>query len=293
MSDNPTRFCTNCGAEVSGAGRFCGSCGAPVGEAAANAVEVAFAPPTPRRASHRGLLIAGIAAVAALVVGAIVAATGGGDDAAEPETTTVVTPTTTTVPETTTTSSMTSTLAPTTVPTTMSPPTSAAPLDPQAEFDKLADGLGSIDRSKLSRNSCGTWGMVVLRDRIKFFEWNGTRWQDRSQMLGPDGDTPPLKVTSHDYNGDGQMDYLVQYDGTVYMGHIYGGIFVQYECNWRWADFMTLGGNVTQTLDVLGYDRELDTLTAQDFLPQGGRVPVVVVWDYEMNAFYTIPMGGE
>jgi len=163
----------------------------------------------------------------------------------------------------------------------------AAP-DAQTAIDGLAAMSGSIDSSKLITGACGTWGMLVLSDHVELYEWTGSSWDDRSGYLGDDSVSPPMKVTSADYTGDGLLDYLVTYDGTVGGGRQYGGIFSLQGCSWEWLDFVSLSGEYSEVLDGLAYDRASSELTASDYLPEGGRTEVMLVWDQSVAAFYAV-----
>lgn len=296
MSHQPSRFCSHCGVALGGIGRFCSACGNPIDPTSTPSVVSSLSGPLQRDRRLAVLLIGAATALVALVVGLIFFGTRGQgaatDSVAADSVRSTALPTTTIGVDTTAAPPPTEATAATNVPDTAAPVITAPP-DPQAEFDRLADRLNSKDRSKLSQGSCGLWGMVILSDRVKFYEWNGAVWQDRSPLLGPDDEVPPMIVTSADYNWDGQIDFLVNYDptgnsgGELIGGHIYGGIFAQYECEWLWMDFVMLDGTVTQTMDVLTYDRRSGELSAQDFSPQGGRTTVRLYWDPDNNAFFS------
>lgn len=180
-------------------------------------------------------------------------------------------------------------LGPSPTPTTSSTTTTLVPpavtQDPTEALKALATARGAIDRSKVATGSCGTWAMLVLPDAVQFLNWDGATWLDRSSLLGSRDDAPPLTVTTSDYTGDGYYDFLVRYDGTVFGGHTYGGIFGQLNCEWGWYDIVTLGSGVTQVIDGLSYDRSSLEITAEDYGPSG-RTAVILIWDRHNSAFF-------
>jgi hypothetical protein len=245
------------------------------------------------------MLVASVA-ITALVV-------GGGDGASRAESPPIDTAAAATTiaaapAETTTTASETTIVETTVVATTVAPTTTLADVPPstvaaaaapdiasiQASFEALAHDRGAIDYSHLSEGPCGIYGLVVLHDHLEFYVWTGSDWSNISAVLGADGDTPPLTVTSRDYTDDGVIDFLVSYDGTVYGGRQFGGILYLRGCDWGWADITTMDGEAGQVLDALYYDDSIGLLYGEDILPGGGRTSVVVWYDPSVDSFFTV-----
>jgi hypothetical protein len=155
----------------------------------------------------------------------------------------------------------------------------------QALLRQLAHQSSWLDYSKPSSGPCGTFGLIVLVDRIEFYQWSGGTWADASSLLVANGDTPPITVTSSDYTGDGVIDFLVSYDGTASGGRQFGGVLFVHDCTWGWADILTIGGDVTKGIDALSYDTASGELIAEDFLPEVGLVPITLSYNRDDNRF--------
>lgn len=148
----------------------------------------------------------------------------------------------------------------------------------QIELEKLATTLNAVDYSKISEGDCGKFALIVQKTNIKFYEWKGTSWLDQSELLGEDYEIDPFAVLSADYTGDEVFEFLVSYnkDGQE-GGHEYGGIFMQVDCEWRWAQFIGYS-DVSESLDLLSYDKSTKTLSAWGDGPEG-RADVILTYD--------------
>lgn len=116
---------------------------------------------------------------------------------------------------------------PTTAPTTTVALTTISSDDPGASLAALAGLLGAADHSRVSEGPCGTFALIVESDRITFYEWDGSNWNDQSERLGPDGTSEPFRVTSRDYTGDGVIEFLVEYEALDALGaYRFGSVFL-------------------------------------------------------------------
>jgi hypothetical protein len=165
--------------------------------------------------------------------------------------------------------------------------------EPQAELNALAKSNQAIDYSRISESDCGKFSLVVKKTKVLFFQWKNNTWQDQSNLLGSDSGTEPFLVTTHDYTGDGVRDFLVSYneDGQN-GGHQFGGIFLEINCRWQWAEFVGYGGYVSETLDLLDYDKTTKDLIAWNYGPQG-RADVIVTFNSETNQFETMTLSAD
>lgn len=149
---------------------------------------------------------------------------------------------------------------------------------------QLAKSLGAVDQSRISTGSCGTFALIVQADRITFWEWNGTKWRDRSSLLGSEGQGPGDSVTSGDFTYDGVIDFLVGYNEPRAAHGDYGGVFAERDCNWSWVEIGAAGSGQHE-VDSLSYDAENHQLNAIDYKPEGGRGHVVLRYDADNHFF--------
>jgi hypothetical protein len=193
----------------------------------------------------------------------------------------------------TTTSTTSSSTASTASTTTTQLVVATAQKDPQAELDALAISNQAIDYSRISESDCGKYSLVVKKTEILFFQWKNNTWQDQSNLLGSDSEMEPFLVTTHDYTSDDVRDFLVSYnkDGQN-GGHQFGGVFLEIDCRWQWAEFVGYGGEITETLDLLDYDKTTKDLIAWDYGPQG-RADVIVTFNSQTNQFETMTLSAD
>lgn len=154
----------------------------------------------------------------------------------------------------------------------------------QSELVSLASTLKSVDYSKISESSCGKYSLIVQKDRVRFYQWNGKTWLEQSDLLGQDYESDPFSVLSADYSDDGVLDFLVSYNKDGQQGgHQFGGIFMQVDCEWKWAKFNG-SEDVSESLDLLAYDKSTQVLTAWDYGPEG-RANVSITFNSESKEF--------
>lgn len=156
--------------------------------------------------------------------------------------------------------------------------------DPQLELDVLADNLQAVDYSRISQSKCGSFALVVQKTRVRFFEWKMNSWQDTSELLGMDREIDPYLVTTADYTGDNIYEFLVSYNKDGQQGgHQFGGIFLQINCQWKWAKFKEFY-DTSEAMDLLAYDKSTKELTAWGYGPEG-RADVILTFNPQSNQF--------
>lgn len=108
-------------------------------------------------------------------------------------------------------------------------------------LDELADAVGAIDQSFISRSPCGLYAMVVTADTVNLFLFDGAQWADQSQILGGGRGDRPTGVVTRDFTNDGVLDFLVTYRGeSAGRSRPYGAVFAYpwsegRMCEWGWV----------------------------------------------------------
>ena len=160
--------------------------------------------------------------------------------------------------------------------------------------------MNAIDSSRISQGDCGTFGMLVTKTDLWFYEydWKFHQWVDKSYLLGePLGDLP-IRVTTRDYNWDSVNDFLVAYGDNLDVmssGREYGGIFSyapyatgDLKCKWGWVDLVG-GVGSWKVMDWLMYDDSAEVVRAQDFFEGGGRTSGILTYNMDDHYFYFTP----
>lgn len=109
------------------------------------------------------------------------------------------------------------------------------------EFQTLAKSLGASDYTvEVSHSECGVFAMMIVKNKLSFHSWDGTKWNDRSIDLNNGLGKYPAKVYSRDFTLDGVTDFFVTYADEQRRGRkLYGGYFGfpwggPDRCVWGW-----------------------------------------------------------
>jgi hypothetical protein len=188
--------------------------------------------------------------------------------------------------------------------------TTAAPVkasNPQIELDSLAKKVRATDYSRLSINHDGIFA-VVLRDERRgpaqtvgtftFWRWDGKVWNDVSgsirdrpidiEFFEPGSTYGGATVTSYDFNEDGVVDFLLNFEETqLGMNHSLGAILSSRGGTWHWESIMSLDGEISQAAMSWFYWSDSDRLSVRDFPPESMATDVDVHWDAEREMFIT------
>lgn len=178
--------------------------------------------------------------------------------------------------------------------------TTTIPESPKVAFSKLAKSMKAIDSSRISQGDCGTFGMLVTKSDLWFYEydWKFHQWVDKSYLLGEPLGNLPIRVTTRDYNWDSVNDFLVAYGDNVNVmssGREYGGIFAyapyamgDFKCKWGWVDLVG-GVGSWKVMDWLMYDDSAGVIRAQDFHEGGGRTSGTLTYNMDDHYFSFTP----
>lgn len=158
-------------------------------------------------------------------------------------------------------------------------------------FKELAHAKNFVDYSKQIESPCGVFGLIVLADRIEFFQWRNGSWNDVSELLGPDGNLVPTTVKSYDFTGDGYFDLFVHYDEPNGSAS-YGSMFWQDDCVWGWAPFVDSSGDVTYLYEGLAWDEDRFELHGYSYDVYGNVVEIGAYFDSADSMFVVEQSGG-
>lgn len=94
---------------------------------------------------------------------------------------------------------------------------------------------------------------------MRFFRWTQSAWVEHFDFPNPGNIDPPFVVTTRDYTGDGLLDFLVGFRGTV----PYGGILspTGTTCDWKWLTFTFPEGGNSILVDNLSWSDETMVLS--------------------------------
>ena len=178
-------------------------------------------------------------------------------------------------------------------------------LNPSTELDLLAKRVTAVDYSRLSINHEGIFA-VILRDKragdvytvgtFTLWRWDGKIWNDVSgsikdrpldiEFFEPGSSYGGTKVTSYDYNEDGVIDFLLEFDEKDRgINHSPGAILSSRGGNWHWESLMTLDGTISQAAMSWFYWPDSRRLSIRDFPPDSMATDVTVNWDAERKMF--------
>ncbi len=109
------------------------------------------------------------------------------------------------------------------------------------EFQTYAKSLNASDYTvEVSHSECGVFAMMIVKNKLSFYSWDGVRWNDRSVDLNNGLGNYPDKVYSRDFTLDGVTDFFVTYADEQRRGRkLYGGYFGfpwggPDRCVWGW-----------------------------------------------------------
>jgi hypothetical protein len=181
-------------------------------------------------------------------------------------------------------------------------------MNPQIELDALAKRVDAVDYSRLSINHEGIFA-VILRDKrvggvtsvgtFTFWRWDGKLWNDVSgsivdrpvsiDFFEPRSNFGASVVTSYDFNKDGVIDFLVEFnEKNLGLNHAAGGILSNRGGEWHWESFMFLDGTIAQAGESFMFDTESNILSFRDY-PAGyygyQADSVELYWDSERKMF--------
>lgn len=178
-------------------------------------------------------------------------------------------------------------------------------LNPQTELEDLAKKVKAADYSRLSINHDGIFA-VILRDKrsgavrtvgtFTFWRWDGKLWNDVSgsikdrpvdiEFFEPGADTGSTRVTSYDFNQDGVIDYLLEFDEkNMGMNHSAGAILSNRGGAWHWESVMSLDGSISQSAMSWLYWADSNRLSMRDYPPESLPTDVSVNWDADREMF--------
>jgi hypothetical protein len=184
--------------------------------------------------------------------------------------------------------------------------------NPMLALSDLAQRVKAVDYSRLSINHDGIFA-VILRDKrygavasvgtFTLWRWDGTMWNDVStsivdQPLGleffePRSNYGATIVTSYDYNEDGVVDFLVEFnEKDLGLNHSAGGILSNRGGFWHWESFIYLDGSSGKAADSLSYNPKTHELTIRDYPSDrfGYQADAVTVyWDAPREVFVADP----
>ena len=156
--------------------------------------------------------------------------------------------------------------------------------DPAQELKTLAMSEGAIDYEFVADDECGDFSILIKKTRMAFLEWVEGKWVDKSALLKRDYPTDAFSVDTFELTNDATPEFLIQYnEGGQQGGHQFGGIFMQVECNWQWAELKGYY-EAEQSMDLLFYNESSRTLTAWDYGPEG-RSDIVLSFNSATNQF--------
>ncbi len=194
-----------------------------------------------------------------------------------------------------------------TVPASTVPPVKA--LNPLTELDALAKRVKAVDYSRLSINHDGIFA-VILRDKIvgavytvgtfTLWRWDGKVWNDVSgsvidrpidiQFFEPRSTNGAKTVTSYDFNEDGVVDFLVNFDDAARgLNHDAGGILSNRSGEWHWEYVQFLDGTIEQAAMSWYYWPDSNRLSIRDYPPESMATDVTVNWDPQREMFIADP----
>ena len=181
-------------------------------------------------------------------------------------------------------------------------------INPQIELEALAKRVKAIDYSRLSISHDGIFA-VILRDKsfgnvtsvetFTFWRWDGKVWNDVSASIvdrpvsidffEPRSNFGANVVTSYDFNEDGIVDFLVEFnEKDMGLNHAAGGVLSSRGGEWHWERFEYLDGTVGQSGESFMYDPESTTLSFRDY-PSGyygyQADNVDLYWDSQRELF--------
>jgi hypothetical protein len=177
--------------------------------------------------------------------------------------------------------------------------------NPQIELDALAKKVRAIDYSRLSISHDGIFA-VILRDKrvgdvytvgtFTFWRWDGKIWNDVSgsihdrpvdiEFFEPRSTYGGTSVTSYDYNEDGVIDYLLNFDESQFgQNHSVGAILSSRGGTWHWESIMSLDGSISQAAMSWFYWPESDRISVRDYPPESMPTDVDVLWDADREMF--------
>ena len=178
-------------------------------------------------------------------------------------------------------------------------------LNPQTELEVLAKKVNAVDYSRLSINHDGIFA-VILRDKrsgavctvgtFTFWRWDGKLWNDVSgsikdrpvniMFFEPGADTGGSLVTSYDFNQDGVIDYLLEFnEKNLGMNHTYGAILSNRGGAWHWESVMSLDGSISQGAMSWFYWPDSNRLSMRDYPPESLPTDVTINWDADREMF--------
>jgi len=105
----------------------------------------------------------------------------------------------------------------------------------------LAEAVGAVDKSFISRSKCGLYAMLVTPVTVNLFLFDGSQWTDQSVLLGAGRGDEPTGVVTRDFTNDGVLDFLVLYRGeSGGRSTPYGAVFAypwpeERMCEWNWV----------------------------------------------------------
>lgn len=194
-----------------------------------------------------------------------------------------------------------------TIPASTIPPVKAT--NPQNELDALARRVKAVDYSRLSISHDGIFA-VILRDKVvgaiytvgtfTLWRWDGKVWNDVStsvidrpidiEYFEPRSASGAKTVTSYDFNEDGIIDYLVNFDeANRGLNHDVGAILSNRGGTWHWEYVEFLDGNIDQASMSWYYWPEENRLSIRDYPPESMATDVTVNWNPEKERFVADP----
>jgi hypothetical protein len=200
--------------------------------------------------------------------------------------------------------SSTSTPATSTEPPPLENPATPA-VSPWNELETLAVSTNAADYSRLSISHDGIFA-VILRDKKKgnvatvgtftLWRWDGKVWNDvttaiRDLPLGPEYFVPRSTlgariVTSYDYNQDGIVDFLVNFnEAELGLNHEVGGILSIRGGEWHWETIKFVDGTEGQAGTSLYFWPESNRLSIRDYPPDQMATDLDVMWNDEWKMF--------
>lgn len=200
----------------------------------------------------------------------------------------------------------------TTIPTTTTTTLPSKAPNPVTELDALAKRVKAVDYSRVSINHEGMFA-VILRDKrvggvtsvgtFTFWRWDGKVWNEVSATIAdrplsidffePRSNLGASVVTSYDFNMDGVVDFLVEFnEKDLGLNHAAGGVLSNRGGVWHWESFVSLDGTISRAGESFMFDRETGILSFRDY-PAGNfgyqADNVELYWDSEREMFVADP----
>lgn len=184
--------------------------------------------------------------------------------------------------------------------------------NPMIELGALARNTKAVDYSRLSINHDGIFAVVIRDKRVggvtsvgtfTFWRWDGNVWNDVSgAVIGRPLDFEFFEsgskyganvVTSYDYNQDGIVDFLVEFnEKDLGLNHSAGAILSSRGGQWHWESFMYLDGSIGQVGTSMMYDPDTNELTFRDYPSDRAGYQaeqVTLNWDAQRGIFVADP----